>query len=173
MQQKNGKLTKRNRYREHAAGGITLMEILIALTIFSMAITVVFSVINQTRMFKYVHRGVGTAVLITDNFLLERKFQQDQIEYFFEKDDQNLIRKGRGDELINQELPAQAFPVTNSGIVFTLICKNQILLAQPFLFRALVTCRWRLTGNKRTNEHEVNVSTIFKYDGGKVEKKTN
>ncbi|MCK4906573.1 MAG: type II secretion system protein [Spirochaetes bacterium] len=160
-------------YFDKKKSGFTLVEIMVAVGIFSIVITIVFTILAQSARYKKVNKGTERSVFIVDSFLHERKLKNDAVEYFFSKDDRDLIYNGKADQLIDQILPPQSLYIDEGGIRYELELKTKLLLAYPFLFRARVECRWKANTRGNTNYMRFSVSTVFHYDGEKLGKKKN
>ncbi len=146
-------LWSKRRFR--ANGGFSLVEVIVAMAIFSTAVTIIFALLAQTQRTKKIGKEYLYAVLLVDNFLNERKLKKDDSAFFFQKNDLVEISKGNINEG-NYQGRVVAF--TNQGVSYYLNCSSSLLFTQPLCYRGLVECLWNL---KLTNSGSFKVSTVF------------
>lgn len=159
--QDKGSETKRT---QRGDAGFTLMEVLVAVTIFSLTVTLVYSLLAQAAVVKSSGRGLAEAVFTCDNFLTMRRLQGDAADYFFSLRARDLIRLGRADQLQELENNPDVYHITNQQTVYTLSCSAQVLTRDPLCFRGLLECRWQVRVRTNFREMRYNLSTVFVHE---------
>jgi prepilin-type N-terminal cleavage/methylation domain-containing protein len=146
--------------------GFTLMEVLISIAIFSLAVTLTFSIITQASLQKRGGTGRLAAVTAVDDFLLQRRLQGDGIDHFLSPELAAQIRAGRTAGMAGMETSPIETPLSNGDFHGTLLCRAQVLMERPFTWRAFVGCRYRSAETATNRDHEYWVATVLVHRPG-------
>lgn len=150
------------------APAFTLMEVLVAISVFSLAMSITFSLLTSATSAKQAGRGLLTGVFAVDDFLVERRLKGDAAEWFIPRERLALIA-ATGDEAlrgpVGQEL---AYVLSNSGVGYVLRCRADVLTVRPLVFRGQVDCRWQVTERGKVRAHEYGAATVFAGGGART-----
>jgi len=151
-------LKRQNKKYDRVADGFSIVEVVVAIAVFSTAISIVFMSLTQTQRIKKVGKNYSYAVLLADNFLNERKLKRDGSSYFFKKDDLTEIVKGNVQE---GDYQGRMVAFTNKHVLYSINCTSSVLFTQPLCYRGLVKCSWVSLNFNQTNSGSFEVATVF------------
>lgn len=141
--------------------GFTLMEVMVALAIFSMAVTVVFVIFSDSITLRRTSAGYAGAVALADAFLSERKLAGDGVGWFFPEDARSAVRDNRPDALGEGIMTGRVLSLSNAGRLYLLRLRAQVLEREPLVYRAFVDCSWMVREQGREREDVYALSTVF------------
>ena len=142
-------------WNKNRVAGFSLVEVMVAMAIFSTAVSIVFVLLAQTQRTKKIGKEYLHAVSLVDSFLNERKLKRDDSSFFFKKNDLVEIAKGN---INDGDYQGRVVAYTNIGVTYYLNCSSSLLFTQPLCYRGLVECFWNL---ELTNSGSFKVSTVF------------
>jgi len=137
------------------------MEVMVSLAIFSMTVTIVFAIFVNSISQRRASEGYGIAVTLVDGFLAERKLLQDGVVYFFPEEAARSIREGHAGSLGEGVITGREFLRTNGSHVFRIRLRSQILEIDPLIYRAYVSCYWKIRARGEEREKHYAVATVF------------
>jgi len=155
--------------KHYSNKGFTLVEVIVAISVFFLAVSIAFIVLVQGMSIKQVGKGYMGAVYLADNFMSERKLRKDGVTFFFTADEVALIKDGRAGDIQQTERMPQVLVLSNDRIRYEVSCTAQVLSAIPFVYRGILDCRWQnnIKGNLRKSKYSI--ATVFQYQGGRRE----
>lgn len=141
--------------------GFTLMEVMVALAIFSMAVTVVFVIFSDSITLRRTSAGYAGAVTLADSFLAERKLAGDGVGWFFPEDVRQALRDKRPPAFGEGIMSGRVLSQSNAGRLYRLRLRAQVLEREPLVYRAFVDCTWMVRKQGREREEGYALSTVF------------
>ena len=145
--------------------GFTLMEVLVAISVFSLALVGIFAIFTDTILSGRSSEGLRGAVTVSDAFFSRRKLQGDGLDWFFEPSVKQAVLEGRLQDS-GGTCSGRTLIVTNGGQRYALRLYSRVLQLQPFIYRGFLSCSWRDSRAGRKMERSYTLSTVFVHKSG-------